>query len=375
MEFQLYFQMLKRGWWIILLTTLVSLAAALGISYLMIPKYQAVARFILNPGSVLITGNDVLNSIQALDRQSVTTTYAEVMNSNRVYNDALASLQLQASQVTGEYTYKVEVVANTSVLELRVTGPDANLATNLANALGNQTILFTRSLNQVYNVDFLDRAVVPDEPISPKPLLNAGLAVALGLIGGAALAILNEQLRVPIEALLHRSQVDNVTGVYNTTHFRRLVEEEIAVDSEDVFILGIVELSGLRDYLGTLPATILDRILQWVTQILRRELRGNDVIGRWNGVSFLVMLPNTSGEAATRIFKRVYQSLSQPVELGHYGTSITLDAHIGGAEYGNDISMDELFEKAVSTLDQARRDSDRPVYVWEMKNPFWAKIQ
>lgn len=371
MEIQLYFQMLRRGWWIILLTTLFALASALGISYIMVPNYQAVARFIITPGSVLITGNEVVNSLQALDRQSLTTTYVEVMNSNRVFNDALTSLNLQASQVE-EYTYEVEVLSTSSVLELRVTGPDAQIATRLANELGNQVILFTRSLNQVYNVDFLDRAVVPSEPISPKPLLNAGLAIALGLIGGAALAILSEQLRVPIEALLQRSQVDNVTGVYNSTHFRRLVEEEITENSDDVFILGIVELSGLRDYLDTLPAAVLDRILQRATQVLRRELRGNDVIGRWNGVSFLVMLPNTSGDAATRIFKRVYRSLSQPVELGHYGTAITLDTHIGGAEYGNDISMDELFEKAVSTLEQARRDSDRPVYVWEMKNPFWA---
>jgi len=370
MEIRLYFQMLKRGWWIILLTTLVALAAALGITYLVVPKFQATARFILTPGSTLITGNDVVDSLQTLDRQSVTNTYAQIMNSNRVYNDALTSIQLQASQLE-EYSYEVEVLPNTSVLELRVTGPDAQIAARLANALGNETILFTRSLNQVYNVDFLDRSVVPEDPISPKPLLNAGLAIALGLIVGAALAILNEQLRVPIETLVQRFQVDNVTGVYNSTHFRRLVEEEIADNSEDVFLLGIVELSGLRDYLDTLPGAVLDRILQRVTQILRRELRGNDIIGRWNGVSFLVLLPSTSGDAATRIFKRVYQSLSEPVELGHSGTAINLDTHIGGAEYDNDISVDELFEKAFSTLDQARRDSDRPVYVWEMKNPFW----
>jgi diguanylate cyclase (GGDEF)-like protein len=374
MEIRLYFQMLRRGWWIIVLTTLVAMTAALGISYIMVPHYQAVARFIITPGSVLITGNELINSLQALDRESVTTTYAEVMNSRRVYGDALSSLQLQAPQME-EYTREVEVLAKSSILELRVTGPDPKLATRLANELGYQTILFTRSLNPIYKVDILDRAIEPIEPISPKPLLYAGLAVALGLIGGAALAILNEQLSVPIEALLQRFQVDNVTGVYNRKHFRRLVEDEIAEDPDDKFILGIVELSGLRDYLDNLPDAVLDRILQRVTQILRRELRGNDIIGRWNGVSFLVMLPGTSGDAATRIFKRVYQSLSEPVELGHYGTAITLDTHIGGAEYGNAISVDELFEKAASTLDQARRDSENPVYVWEMKNPFWAEIE
>jgi len=371
MEIRLYFQILRRGWWIILLTILVALATALGVSYMMVPRYQAVARFIIAPGSVLITGNEVVAGLNTLDRQSVTTTYAEVMNSNRIYNDALLSLQLRAEEVRG-YDYEVEVLSNSSVLELKVAGPDPQVAALLANALGNQTIIFTRNLNQVYNVEFLDRAVVPGEPISPRPMLNASLAIVLGLICGAAFALLNEQLRVPIEALLQQLQVDNITGVYNSTYFRRLVEEELMENPEDPFILGIIELSGLRDYLDTLPGVVFDRILQRVTQILRRELRGNDLIGRWNGVSFVVMLPGTSGDAASRIFKRVFQSLSEPVELPQYGTVINLDSHIGGAEYGNDISVDELFEKALSTLEQARRDSNNQVYVWEMKNPFWA---
>ena len=83
------------------------------------------------------------------------------------------------------------------------------------------------------------------------------------------------------------------------------------------------------------------------------------------------MLPSTSGEAATRIFRRIFQSLSEPVELGQYGNIINLESHIGAAEYGNDISVDELFEKTISTLEQARKDNTNPIYVWEMKNPFW----
>jgi hypothetical protein len=52
---------------------------------------------------------------------------------------------------------------------------------------------------------------------------------------------------------------------------------------------------------------------------------------------------------------------------------VKLDAHIGGAEYGNHITAYELFEKTNSALEQARRDSEVPVYVWEMKSPFWGQ--
>ncbi|MGA7192744.1 MAG: Wzz/FepE/Etk N-terminal domain-containing protein, partial [Anaerolineales bacterium] len=52
MEIRLYFQMLRRGGWIIALTTLTALVASLATSYLTTPKYQAMAQFILFPSAL-----------------------------------------------------------------------------------------------------------------------------------------------------------------------------------------------------------------------------------------------------------------------------------------------------------------------------------
>ena len=68
-----------------------------------------------------------------------------------------------------------------------------------------------------------------------------------------------------------------------------------------------------------LPAC--SRIVKRVTNLLRKELRGNDIIGRWNEFGFQVMLPNTSALAATRIFERIHQSLSEPLDVSALGIS------------------------------------------------------
>ena len=372
MEIRLYFQMLRRGWWIILLTTLVALATALGISYLAVPRYKAIARFIVTPSTNLIDRVQVLNSLNTLDNQVITTTYAEVMASERIYADSLTALQLQPLDLK-KYKYEAVVVSNTSVLELTVTGTDPQMAARLANAIGNKTISFISSVNQVYNFDFLDIAVPPPEPYWPNPLLNGSLAIVFGIIIGVVLAILNEQLRTPFEILRRRLQFDEITGVYNKTHFNRTVDDELALNPENVLSIGIVELNGLRDNIEALPLTTLQRILQKATEILRRELRGNDMIGRWNDISFIIMLPNTSGSAARRIFERIFRSLEQPIKLDQLGTTLEFDPHIGAAEYSSGISTEELFEKVNSALEQARRAIDEPVYVWEIKNPFWTQ--
>jgi diguanylate cyclase (GGDEF)-like protein len=228
-------------------------------------------------------------------------------------------------------------------------------------------------LNQVINLDFLDMAEPSVIPYSPKPLQNAGLAIILGLMGGVGLVIVRDQLRISLETFRQRTNLDNETGVYTKKYFSRLVEDELAQHPEDLHSIGIVELNGLREITDTFPLAALQRILQRVTESLRKELRGNDIIGRWNEISFIVMLPNTPGMAANRIFERIFQALSEAVNLDQFNMVVKLDAHIGGAEYGNYITAQELFEKANSALEQARRDNEVPVYVWEMKNPFWGQ--
>jgi diguanylate cyclase (GGDEF)-like protein len=373
MELNLYLQMLKRGWWLIALTTLTALTTALGFSFLQTPRYEAVARFIITPANVEESNpNTILNSLNTINNQSVLTTYAEVMDSNRIYYDTLAYLQLQPNDVK-DYEYQSVVLPGASILELTVKGPDPKQAADIANAIGNQTVSFTRRLNQVINLDFLDQAEPSTVPYSPQPLRNAGLAIVLGLISGVGLVIIRDQLRASLDTFLQRSNLDNETGVYTKKHFSRLVEDELAQHPEDVLSIGIVELNGLRDITDTFPIAALQRILQRVTDTLRRELRGHDIIGRWNEISFVVMLPNTPGMAASRIFERIFQALSEAVSLDQFNMVVKLDVHIGGAEYGNQITAQELFEKTNSALEQARRDTEVPVYVWEMKSPFWGQ--
>jgi len=375
MEIKLYFRMLQRGWWLILLAALVALSASLALSYIATPQYQATARFIITPGSLLTSGGDasaVVDGLDTLDRPSIAATYAEVMNSRRILSEALGYIQLQNLDVK-DYLIQAVVLPESSVMELTVTGPDARVVTDLANGIGYQSILFTKGINRVYELNFLDQAAQPEIPISPQPLRDASLSLILGAIVGGVLAILTEQIRVPLESYRNRLRIDPQTGVFNDRHFSRLLDEELARNSGDVLSVGIIELSGLQDYIDTLPPAGLQKVLRKVTDTLQKELRGNDSIGRWSDNGFIVMLPYTSGAAANRILTRIYQALLTEVDLPQYDVSVNLDPHLGGAEYSAGITTQELLEKAKTALGRARRDEEKPVYIWEMRNPFWVQ--
>ena len=100
-----------------------------------------------------------------------------------------------------------------------------------------------------------------------------------------------------------------------------------------------------------------------MTDILHRELRGNDIIGRWNDNSFVLVLPNTPGSAANRIFERVYHALSESNDFSQFGMVLDLNVRIGGAEYSDQITTQELFNMANNALEHAGQKGDIPVSV------------
>jgi diguanylate cyclase len=175
-----------------------------------------------------------------------------------------------------------------------------------------------------------------------------------------------------LESFRLRSRLDPVTHVYNSRYFPRIVENALLENSEENLSIGLLDLTGIHDAGDTLPVVSMQWILKRVTELLQKELRGNDVIGRWKSYGFQIMLPNTSANAATTIFERILAVLSEPMEVSDLGLPVHLDPHIGGAMFSDGISIEELFEKAEKALLNARRDPVKPVSVWEMKNPFWS---
>ncbi len=193
----------------------------------------------------------------------------------------------------------------------------------------------------------------------------------LGWWGGGLLVVLREQLLLTLEVFRQSLHIDSDTGVYNKKYFTRLLEEELFQHSTDPTSVGIVKLVFFDqedDLTETYPTAVMQKVLRQTTDLLRNELRGNDHISRWDDTSFIIMLPNTNGMAASRIFNRIHQSLKSSVDVRQFGLSINLDSYIGAAENAESMSSQELIENANKALEIARRDKNAPVYVWEAQS-------
>lgn len=355
MEINLYLRTLRRGWWIVLLTMLVAMNASLLFSYLTPPVYEATARFVVSPNAGMYDSSwDVVSSLDTLDRRSIINTYKELLSSPSVYEENTDIQQLGVDEISDNYMISVVVIPDTNILRLNVTGPDPEKVLALTNAVSDQALVYINELYPVYNFSIFDEAKLNREPIHPLPMQNAGLALIMGGILGLSLAFSREQLQNTFESLRERSIVDSVSAAYTKKYYMRRLREEIAQDDSASLSLGLIHLRGLDDVSGALPQILFDRVLRGVTRILINELRGRDIVARWDNTKLAILLPNTTGTAVEKTFKRIQSYLAEAIPVSESKDMlISPDPCIGIAERAQFESSDEVIERVEAAVERA----------------------
>ena len=108
---------------------------------------------------------------------------------------------------------------------------------------------------------------------------------------------------------------DTLTGLYNRAWFD---EELRRLDRNQLFPLSLImaDLNGLKLVNDTYGHAVGDRFLQQSADILRQACRGEDIVARWGGDEFVVLLPNTSPRQAALISDRIAHSFQHSVFEG-----------------------------------------------------------
>ncbi len=103
---------------------------------------------------------------------------------------------------------------------------------------------------------------------------------------------------------------DNVTGLYNRAYF----EEEIKrLDTQRSLPISIIlgDVNHLKLTNDTFGHREGDRLLKSIAEILRKCCRNEDIIARWGGDEFAVILPRTDGATAARICSRIQKTTEE----------------------------------------------------------------
>ena len=351
-NFQVYIQLIQKNWWLIALAALAAFNLALFNVYNQTPIYRARAQFLVSPGPTLLAGaeDDLVQGIEALDKRSIVSTYAEILGSETIYAATVENLSIEPDMLS-DYHRTAIVLPDASVLELTVEGPNPEIVALLANQVGERAINQIKGLYLVYDINLLDPAMPPTEPFSPNPTRDASIALVLGGIIGILLAMLREFISSPTNLWRQRTIIDPISSSYTSHYVYQLLEQATSMD--ETTTLALLKIANIAELKEQLPMLVWQQLLQQIVQTLRDELRGKDIVGHWDDATFAVLLPGVDGETAVTKLTHLYDLLCQPIKLRTYSEPIYLRQHIGVSTQQPGQSAMALGKMAERALTQA----------------------
>lgn len=132
------------------------------------------------------------------------------------------------------------------------------------------------------------------------------------------------------------STIDGLTGLYNHRYIYDKLEAAAGQCKFVVMILDIDHFKNINDTYGHLTG---DKILKELSQILKENTRQTDLVGRYGGEEFLIMLANSTLNDGFIVAEKIRKT----VETHKFVQNIHLTISIGVGEYSGE-KISELLE-------------------------------
>ncbi|MEP6993557.1 MAG: GGDEF domain-containing protein [Acidobacteriota bacterium] len=159
---------------------------------------------------------------------------------------------------------------------------------------------------------------------------------------------------------------DSLTGAYNHRHFQEVLHRELGRAERlgrplTVMMLDIDDFKSINDRFGH---PVGDAILQGIVAEIRNEVRGAmDLLARYGGDEFAVVLPETPPSEAVLVAERVRRRVDERLfRMPDTGQMLRATVSIGVATYPEDaVEKMDLVEKADAALYRAKRGGKNAV--------------
>jgi diguanylate cyclase (GGDEF)-like protein len=174
------------------------------------------------------------------------------------------------------------------------------------------------------------------------------------LLEPAAVALDNSLLLKRAEAL---SVTDDLTHLYNTRYLNLVLRRETkrASRSGRPLSLLFLDLDGFKAVNDTHGHLWGSRALVEAAGVIRRSARETDVVSRFGGDEFALVLPDTGGEGAFAVGERIRERIAAHRFLAADGLNLRLTVSVGVATLPDvAASADELMQAADAAMYQVK---------------------
>lgn len=154
------------------------------------------------------------------------------------------------------------------------------------------------------------------------------------------------------EALRQQAMTDRLTGLWNRAKLDKALYAQRASfsihnDTYAVMLLDIDHFKSVNDQYGHLVG---DTVLKEVAEILKQHVRPRDIVGRWGGEEFMILLPNAGNGKALEIA----EAIRMGIKNHFFGKAGKITMSIGVCEVSEKLRTLEVVDRADRALYKAK---------------------
>lgn len=168
---------------------------------------------------------------------------------------------------------------------------------------------------------------------------------------------IEDALRESEERYRHLANLDPLTNLVNRRYFYELAMNEIHRSRRykrplSMLMMDIDYFKNINDTYGHISG---DAVLVWIADKLHEKMRDVDLVARFGGEEFILLLPETEINQAVFVADRLREFFaSTPIQTKEH--EITLTISIGISQYEGEESLDHFINKADQALYRAKNN-------------------
>ncbi|WP_432834212.1 polysaccharide biosynthesis tyrosine autokinase [Dactylosporangium sp. CA-092794] len=233
MELRDYVSAVRKRWWLVATTACLALVGAVVVTARTAPTYAAGVTFFVSTSN---TGaNDAYQG--GLYSQQRARSYADLVDSDRLAGAVAADPAIGLDAAGIQRRVSARTVPDTVLLEITVVDTDSARALRIAQAVATRFAALVATLetppgasNPTVRVDVVTGPRVSTTPISPQPVRNFAIALLLGLVAGAAAAVVREVLDTSIRSAAGLRQATGKAVLAAVPHDSHAIESPLLVE-------------------------------------------------------------------------------------------------------------------------------------------------
>ncbi|MCB5261831.1 MAG: sensor domain-containing diguanylate cyclase [Candidatus Cloacimonetes bacterium] len=176
----------------------------------------------------------------------------------------------------------------------------------------------------------------------------------------------NLELQEAMKKLQAMARKDPLTSLYNRRVLEEAIETEIRRSSRSKKGLGVAmcDIDNFKIVNDTYGHDCGDIVLVQLAKVLRSNIRISDIVGRWGGEEFLLVLPETTVKGAMGVIERIRKAVSE-MRINCSEKEINLTISLGMSYQSENPQRESIVAEADKALYRAKKDGKNRGYCYQ----------